>query len=77
MAIESPQTVPSPPRPQGRWLFGLGWLLAILGIAAYFVQLFALKQFVVPWYAPVLASIGGIVMVIALGRWTVLRIFGL
>jgi hypothetical protein len=62
----------------GRRLFWLGCGLVLLGLAVYFVQFFALKQFVVPWYTPILGTAGAVAMVIAtVQRWTVLRIVGL
>jgi hypothetical protein len=74
--LEAP--VSTPARPTGRWLFPLGWALLLGGLIVYNVQLFALKQFVVPWYVPILATAGVVVMLVALRRrWTVLRIVGL
>jgi hypothetical protein len=65
-------------RSSGRGFFLLGWLLLIGGIAGYFVQLFALKQFVVPWYIPTLATIAFVLMLMGLSRRRgILRFLGL
>jgi hypothetical protein len=62
----------------GRRLFRLGWVFLLVGLAIYAIQLFALKQYVVPWYAPILATIGVAGMLVAVVRhWTVWRLVGL
>jgi hypothetical protein len=62
----------------GRRLFWLGWGLLFLGLGIYVIQFFALKQYVVPWYAPSLATVGVIGMLIAtVQRWSVWRLLGL
>lgn len=79
MAIEHLQTATpaTTPRP-GRWLFRLGWLLLLLGLVIFGIQFFALKKYVVPWYAPILATIAALAMLVAtVQRWSVLRIIGL
>ena len=68
----------SAPRPFGGRIFlllGIG--LAVLGIAAYVVQI-ALGRLMVPWYMPALASLGGGLIIISLvERRTVWRIVAL
>lgn len=76
------ENLPAPPptrcRPPARWLFRGGWALVLLGLVGYAVQLAALKQFFVPWYAPVLATAGVLAMLLAVRqRWSVLRVLGL
>jgi hypothetical protein len=66
------------PRLPGRWRFRLGWALLLTGLIVYGVQLVALKQFVVPWYAPVLGTMGVVAMLSAMRqRWTLWRTVGL
>jgi 4-amino-4-deoxy-L-arabinose transferase-like glycosyltransferase len=79
MAIEEIPTPTSVQAPApGRGLFRLGWVLLLVGLAIYAIQLFALKQYVVPWYAPILATIGVAGMLVAVvRRWTVWRLVGL
>ena len=63
--------------PRRRPYFLLGVLLVIVGVAGYVVQL-RMKQLVVPWYAPALATIGVLLMVLSVRqRPGVLRIAGL
>lgn len=78
MATESVQAPITKATRPGRWLFRLGWGLFFLGFVIYAVQFFALKQFVVPWYAPILGTVAVIAMLAAvIQQWTVLRIIGL
>jgi hypothetical protein len=79
MAIEEiPSATSSAASAPGRRLFRLGWILLLAGLAIYAIQLFALKQYVVPWYAPILATIAVAGMLVAVVRhWTVWRLVGL
>jgi hypothetical protein len=64
--------------PAGRGLVWLGWGFLVIGIGTYWVQLLAFKQFVVPWYAPVLGTVGAAAMLVAVfRRRTILRILAL
>ena len=56
-----------PDRSRGRLLllFGLG--LAVLGVAAYVVQMF-LQRLMFPWYLPALALLGVVLVVMSLWR---------
>jgi hypothetical protein len=65
-------------QPTRRWpLFLVGVLLFIAGPAIYYVQ-FQMKHLVTPWYAPIMASVG--VLLMAMSVWQrrgVLRSVGL
>jgi hypothetical protein len=64
--------VSAPPR--RRPLFLAGILIFLLGIGLYIVQL-RMKSFVVPWYTPILATVGLGLMVLSLRqRRGILRI---
>ncbi len=68
----------SKPKSVGRGLCALGWGLFFLGVGIYAVQFFLLKQYVVPWYMPILGTLGILLMLRAMSRrWSVLRIVGL
>ena len=57
-----------------RWpLFLLGVLLFVAGPIVYFVQ-FDMKQFVTPWYVPIMASVGVLCMLASvLSRFGLVR----
>jgi hypothetical protein len=56
-------------------LSGLG--LAVLGVVAYVVQI-SLQRLMLPWYMPVLASLGAVLIIVSLlERRTVWRVFAL
>ncbi len=62
---------------RGRLLFWAGIGLFVLGVASAIAQ-YALKQLIVPWYAPVLATVGvGFLLVSCRQRPTVVRFAGL
>jgi hypothetical protein len=67
-------------RRPGRALLWLGMLVALAGLAIYIV-LFNAKVLVTPWYAPILASIGVALLLLALvrarsiWRWAALVLF--
>ena len=64
--------VSAPPR--RRPLFLAGILIFLLGIGLYFIQL-KMRSFVVPWYVPILATVGVGLMVLSLRqRRGILRI---
>lgn len=76
MAIENVEAPPT--RPASKWLFPLAWLLLLAGIGVYLVQFLVLKQYVVPWYAPILSTVGLVLMLVAIWqRRSVCRIVGL
>ncbi|HMC89285.1 MAG TPA: hypothetical protein VKI17_07040 [Gemmataceae bacterium] len=64
--------VSAPPR--RRPLFLAGILIFLLGIGLYFIQL-RMRSFMVPWYVPVLATVGVALMALSLRqRRGILRI---
>src|SRR6516165_5784766 len=68
---------PTKVKSSGRWWFGTGIAVFLLGLAGYIVQ-FSVKQLVVPWYAPILATVGVLLVLVAcLRRPTVVRFLGL
>lgn len=61
----------------GQLLFWTGIGLFVLGVASAFVQ-YALKQLIVPWYAPILATVGvGLLLISCRQRPTIARFVGL
>jgi hypothetical protein len=74
-AATSPLTQATASR--GRPWFWLGAGVFVLGLAAYIVQL-RMKILTVPWYTPVLATVGVLMMLVAVWRRpTIIRIIGL
>jgi hypothetical protein len=77
------RTAASTPHRAGRPLLVLGILVALAGIAAYVVQLQVLRILKTPWYMPALATIGFLLIVLALVqrrtilRWGTAVLFGL
>jgi hypothetical protein len=64
-------------QPRHRPLFLLGVLLFILGLAIYVIQI-SMKQFVTPWYMPILGAAGVLLMLVSVWRRPgVFRILGL
>jgi hypothetical protein len=64
-------------RAPGRLYLGLGILLALLGPALYAIQIRA-KVFTVPWYVPILGTVGVLLLLVSLvQRRTGWRIAGL
>ncbi len=53
-------TSPAPPatKTTGRLYYWMGMACVVLGLAFYFTDFFAFKHFVVPWYVPILATAG-------------------
>jgi len=71
--IQTANVVATRPRP---WFF-LGALLLVTGIIIYVVQ-FSLKQFVTPWYTPILGTAGLLFMAFSVWqRSGILRPIGL
>jgi hypothetical protein len=71
--------VAGPPgtRSRGRLFFWSGIGLFILGVVGAIIQ-YALKQLIVPWYMPILATVGaGLVLISCRQRPTVVRIASL
>jgi hypothetical protein len=65
------------PHKQGRGYFWAGLGICVLGVAATVVQ-FALQIMKTPWYSPVLATIGAILLVVAVARRrSIPRVIGL
>jgi len=66
-------------RPPGRSYFWFGLLACLIGIPIVFVQ-FALKVIATPWYLPALATVGTVLLLVAVAhRRTTARVvvFGL
>ena len=64
-------------RSQGRAYFWTGILACLLGPAAFVAQ-FSLKHLAMPWYSPVLATLGACLLVVALAhRRSVPRVIAL
>jgi hypothetical protein len=63
----------------GRFLLVLGLCVAVLGVVAYVVQI-SLKRLTAPWYMPVLATLGVVLIVTSLREkrtvWRVLALLG-
>ena len=57
----------APPRPQGRACFWAGLAACLIGLAVAVAQ-FSLKQLFVPWYAPALATLGALLLFVAVVR---------
>ncbi len=64
--MENTSTAP-PRRYPGRWWLALGFLIAVLGIAAYVGQLLT-HRLTTPWYVPVAGSLGVLCALVALGQ---------
>lgn len=62
-----PTTAPATARSRGRGLLWAGIAVGLLGIPLYFVQ-FSLGMFTVPWYQPVLATLGALLLLGAVAR---------
>ena len=65
----------SPPmfRSRGRWWLWLGVGLFLLGVVLNFVQILLLKLLVVPWYMPILATVGALCALVSIRKrptWT-------
>lgn len=60
-----PSTITASPR-SGRGLALLGFLLAIVGLGSY-IALIAARRLVLPWYLPVTATLG--VLLVAASLW--------
>ncbi len=66
-APHMPATSPTTERSRGRAYFWAGIALCLLGLALVFVQ-FGLKWLFVPWYSPVLATIGVVLLLLSVAR---------
>jgi hypothetical protein len=70
-------SISAPRQFRGRLFLLLGLGLAVLGVVAYVAQI-ALERLIVPWYMPVLASLGVVLVIISLvERRTIWRILAL
>jgi len=68
MATVAPATTPSANlRSRGRGYFWAGIGACLLGLALTAVQ-FGLKHLAVPWYSPVLATLGAFLLLVAVAR---------
>jgi hypothetical protein len=80
MSVHAPNVAPAPPatdRSRGRVYFWAGVAACLLGIALAVAQ-FNLKILGVPWYTPALATLGVLLLLVALvQRWTILRVVAL
>jgi hypothetical protein len=79
MSTEIDAATPTPaPTSLGRGWLWLGLLLCILPIAAYVVQFNVLQRMFVPWYIPILATVGAACVLVSVTRrrtwprWTAL-----
>ena len=71
-------TPAAPPRSAGRGLLWLGIAIALLAVIAYAALLMSARLIHTPWYAPVLASLGVVLIVLSLARrFTLLRLVAL
>jgi hypothetical protein len=72
-----PESSAMPQRSRGRGYFWAGLGVCALGLALVFVQI-SLHQLFVPWYSPVLATIGAFLLFLSVARRrTIPRIAGL
>jgi hypothetical protein len=62
-----PATSPATDRSRGRAYFWAGLAAWLLGLALVFVQ-FGLKHLFVPWYSPVLATLGAFLLLASVAR---------
>jgi hypothetical protein len=62
-----PTTAPATNRSRGRGLLWAGIAIGLLGIPLYIVQ-FSMGVFTVPWYQPVLATLGALLLLVAVAR---------
>jgi hypothetical protein len=80
MSVHAPNVAPAPPatdRSRGGVYLWAGVAACLLGIALVFVQ-FSLKIVAVPWYTPILATLGVVLLLVALvQRWSRLRFVAL
>jgi hypothetical protein len=68
--MENVQTAPPPVVARTRCVpwFSIGVLLALLPIGAYMLQMQLLHVLSVPWYVPILATVGVIMMLVSVVR---------
>ncbi|MCI0464367.1 MAG: hypothetical protein L0Z62_46120 [Gemmataceae bacterium] len=59
-----PATSPTTERSRGRAYFWAGIGVCLLGLGLVFVQ-FGLKHLFVPWYSPVLATVGAVLLLLS------------
>ena len=72
-----PTTSPATDRCRGRAYFWAGIAACLLGVALVYVQ-FRLKHLFVPWYSPVLATVGAVLLLLSVARrWSILRVIAL
>jgi hypothetical protein len=62
-----PTTSPANERSRGRAYFWAGIGTCLLGLGLVFVQ-FGLKHLFVPWYSPVMATIGAVLLLLSVAR---------
>jgi hypothetical protein len=70
-------SAPAPRRFPGRLFLAIGLGLAVLGVAAYVVQI-AAQRLMAPWYMPIAATLGVVFVVVSLWQTrTIWRILAL
>ncbi|MDZ4782183.1 MAG: hypothetical protein SGJ19_18200 [Planctomycetia bacterium] len=84
MKTETEAASPAPVlKSNGRSWLWLGLLLCVLPIAAYVIQFNVLQRMFVPWYIPILATVGAACVVVSVirrrtwPRWTALALVAL
>jgi hypothetical protein len=65
--VTTPATLPTVERSHGRAYFWAGIGVCLLGLALAMVQ-FSLKYLAVPWYTPAMATLGALLLVVAVAR---------
>ena len=58
----------APPKTGGRLILWIGILAPFIGFGLYLLQVTAAKQLWMPWYAPILATLGTLLILLSLGR---------
>jgi hypothetical protein len=68
----------APPKTGGRLILWIGILAPVIGFGLYLFQVTVAKKFWFPWYAPGLATLGTLLILLSLGRrFGIVRLFAL